>query len=56
MACRSALDVDDSAPLVEGPCAEGGAVSSPETQPWLVYDCNVLLEARDTLAGHDGLF
>ena len=38
-------------PAPQGPCATGSAVPNPSANPWLVSDCNVLLEARDILAG-----
>ena len=38
-------------PAPQGRCATGGAVPNPAANPWLVSDCNALLEARDTLAG-----
>ncbi|MCE2438453.1 MAG: hypothetical protein J4F39_03390 [Candidatus Latescibacteria bacterium] len=41
----------ESAPTPQGPCATGSAVPNPSTNPWLVSDCNVLLEARDQLRG-----
>ncbi len=37
------------APL--GRCATGSAVQNPAANPWLVSDCNALLDARDTLVG-----
>ncbi len=41
----------ESAPVAQGPCATGSAVSNPSANPWLVADCNALLEARDPLRG-----
>ena len=38
-------------PAPQGPCATGSAVPNPAANPWLVSDCNVLLEARDPLRG-----
>ena len=38
-------------PAPQGPCATGSAVPNPAANPWLVSDCNALLDARDTLAG-----
>ena len=38
-------------PAPQGPCASGSAVPNPAANPWLVSDCNVLLEARDPLRG-----
>ena len=38
-------------PAPQGRCATGGAVPNPAANPWLVSDCNALLEARDPLAG-----
>ena len=38
-------------PAPQGRCATGGAVANPAANPWLVSDCNALLEARDPLAG-----
>ena len=35
----------------QGPCATGSAVPNPSANPWLVSDCNALLEARDPLRG-----
>ena len=36
-------------------CSEGGAVPDPENNPGLVEDCAILLEAKEALAGEDGL-
>ncbi len=41
----------ETAPTPQGPCATGGAVPNPAANPWLVSDCNVLLETRDPLRG-----
>ena len=41
----------ESAPSPQGPCATGNAVPNPSANPWLVSDCNALLDARDTVAG-----
>ena len=41
----------ESAPALQGPCATGSAVPNPSANPWLVSDCNALLEARDPLRG-----
>ncbi len=38
-------------PAPQGRCATGSAVPNPDANPWLVSDCNALLDARDTLAG-----
>ncbi|MDE3258680.1 MAG: hypothetical protein OYM47_12665 [Gemmatimonadota bacterium] len=38
-------------PAPQGPCVTGSAVPNPAANPWLVSDCNVLLEARDPLKG-----
>ena len=38
-------------PTPQGRCATGSAVPNPAANPWLVSDCNVLLEARDVLKG-----
>ena len=38
-------------PAPQGRCATGSAVPNPAANPWLVSDCNALLDARDTLAG-----
>ena len=38
-------------PAPQGRCATGSAVPNPAANQWLVFDCNALLDARDTLAG-----
>ena len=38
-------------PAPQGRCATGSAVPNPSANPWLVSDCNALLEGRDPLAG-----
>ena len=42
-------------PAVTGPCANGIAVPDPHKNQGLLGDCNVLLAARDALAGDSGL-
>ena len=42
-------------PAVTGPCANGIAVPDPHENRGLLGDCNVLLAARDALAGDAGL-
>ncbi|MDE2997536.1 MAG: cadherin domain-containing protein [Gemmatimonadota bacterium] len=44
-------DVSETPPAPQGPCATGSAVPNPAANPWLVSDCNVLLEAKDPLRG-----
>ena len=38
-------------PAPQGRCATGSAVPNPAANPWLVSDCNALLDARDNLVG-----
>ncbi len=42
-------------PAATGPCANGVAVPDPHKNRGLLNDCNVLLAARDALAGDAGL-
>ena len=42
-------------PAVTGPCANGIAVPDPHKNQGLLGECNVLLAARDALAGDSGL-